>query len=72
MPPEELSRLFQRYYRGTGTDKNTAGTGLGLAISKSIIEAQGGTIKVDSEINKGTSFRIHFEAPDKALKEEAK
>lgn len=60
MSSDEIVQLFQRYYRGTNTKKKTAGTGLGLAITKSIIEAQGGNIIVESEIGVGTDFRICF------------
>ncbi|WP_277935503.1 sensor histidine kinase [Parablautia muri] len=60
MSSDEIAHLFQRYYRGTNTEKKTAGTGLGLAITKSIIEAQGGNIIVESEIGVGTDFRICF------------
>ncbi|MDN9572381.1 HAMP domain-containing histidine kinase [Clostridioides difficile] len=60
MNQEEVNHLFQRYYRGTSTEKKTAGTGLGLAITKSIVEAQGGNITVESEIGIGTDFKICF------------
>lgn len=60
MDKEEVNHLFQRYYRGTNTEKETAGTGLGLAITKSIVEAQGGTISVESGIGIGTDFIICF------------
>lgn len=58
--PEEANRLFQRYYRGTNTEQKTAGTGLGLAITRSIIEAQGGSIMVESELGIGTDFKIYL------------
>ena len=60
MSSYETSHLFQRYYRGTNTENKTAGTGLGLAITKSIIEAQDGTIMVESESGIGTDFKIRF------------
>lgn len=60
MSPYETNHLFQRYYRGTNTEKKTAGTGLGLAITKSIIEAQDGTIMVESVSGIGTDFKIRF------------
>lgn len=60
MTQEEVNQLFQRYYRGTNTEKNTAGTGLGLAITKSIIQAQGGSITVASKMEIGTDFKIIF------------
>lgn len=53
-----LTHLFDRYYRGTSTDKNTSATGLGMAITKQIIEAHHGTIQVKSVINEFTQFDI--------------
>ena len=49
-----LSKLFDRYFQVPGTFKT--GTGLGLAISKEFIEAQGGTIHVESKIDIGSKF----------------
>ena len=49
-----LSKLFDRYFQVPGTFKT--GTGLGLAISKEFIEAQGGTIHVESKIAVGSTF----------------
>ena len=51
--PERLSRIFTPFH----TDKNR-GTGLGLAIVQNIIEIHGGSIAVESEEGKGTTFRI--------------
>jgi two-component system sensor histidine kinase HydH len=50
---EDVASIFYPYF----TTKS-AGTGLGLAISHNIIEAMGGDIKVNSEVNKGTTFTI--------------
>lgn len=47
-------KIFDRYFRIPGNDKE--GTGLGLAISKEFIEAQNGTIKLQSEIGTGSTF----------------
>jgi signal transduction histidine kinase len=59
IPPEELPRVFERFYRGTNTgDARASGSGLGLAIVRSIVEMHGGEIDVASVVGEGTAFRI--------------
>jgi signal transduction histidine kinase len=58
MSEETKQNLFNRYYRGTTTDQSSEGTGLGMAIVKSLIEAHDGTIRVESELHRGTTFVI--------------
>ncbi len=60
MSREEVSNLFNRYYRGTNTNRRIEGTGLGLAITKQIIEVHGGDISVESTLGLGSSFHIFF------------
>ena len=60
IPPESLSRVFERFYRVEGAER-VAGTGLGLAIVKSVVELHNGTIRVESEVGQGTRFI--FELP---------
>jgi PAS domain S-box-containing protein len=54
-----LSRIFDRYFKVPGTHERN-GTGLGLAISKEFIEAQGGTIWVQSHIGEGSLFGFNL------------
>jgi signal transduction histidine kinase len=57
IPPEDLARIFFKYYRSAGAS-GFKGTGLGLAISKTIVEAHGGGIKVESIIGAGSTFTV--------------
>src|SRR5690625_7720875 len=57
IPLDEQAHLFDRFYRiDKARSRNTGGSGLGLAIAKSIINEQGGTISVVSDVGKGTTF----------------
>jgi signal transduction histidine kinase len=58
IPPEGLEKLFDRFYRVPELEGRVAGTGLGLTIAKRIVQNHGGQITVNSELGKGTTFRV--------------
>jgi signal transduction histidine kinase/ActR/RegA family two-component response regulator len=55
----ELSRIFDRYAR-LDRHREVSGTGLGLFVVKSIVDAHGGSIQVESEMERGTRFTLYF------------
>jgi two-component system phosphate regulon sensor histidine kinase PhoR len=59
--PEHLPRLFERFYRvDKGRSRELGGTGLGLAIVKHIVQAHGGSVRVESTLGKGSIFTLHL------------
>jgi len=60
MSPDDLSHLFERFFRSARAIDVAEGTGLGLSICKQIVEAHGGTIMATSELGKGTTFSIRL------------
>jgi two-component system sensor histidine kinase KdpD len=61
IPTAEQARIFEPFYRGTPAGAaNWKGSGLGLAIAKGFVEANGGSISVDSLPGQGTSFIVEL------------
>lgn len=54
IPPEDLPRMFDRYWRGRGT--RYKGSGLGLPISNGIVKAHGGRMWIESTVGSGSTF----------------
>jgi signal transduction histidine kinase len=59
IPEAELSRIFERFHRVAGSvGRNFEGTGIGLALVRELAGLHGGTVSVDSELGRGSTFRV--------------
>jgi two-component system OmpR family sensor kinase len=58
IPPQDLSRVFERFYQVDKSRRHTGSVGLGLAISREIVQAHGGSIKAESIVGLGTRFTV--------------
>jgi signal transduction histidine kinase len=61
--PEEVARIFQRFYRSNDSgSRGSGGAGIGLAIADWIVRAHGGEITVESKVGKGSTFTVYLPA----------
>ncbi|MGP7982643.1 ATP-binding protein [Rhodoblastus sp.] len=67
--PADLTRVFEKFYRGGKSDGRKAGTGLGLSICKGLIEAMGGTIEAQSPAARRRGTRIVLRFPVAEMRE---
>lgn len=71
IPPKDLDKIFDKFYRRVKGDGRAPGTGLGLSISRGFIESMGGTIKAESPAirKRGTRFiiRLPIANPDETM-----
>ncbi|MEA2736717.1 MAG: two-component system, OmpR family, sensor histidine kinase KdpD [Acetobacteraceae bacterium] len=68
IPPGDVDRIFEKFYRSGGADRRRAGTGLGLAICRGFVEAMDGTISAQNRSDRrGAAFVITLPIPVNTL-----
>src|SRR5262249_20739233 len=65
--PEDLPKLFDRFFQAATARKRKQGFGLGLYITKGLVEAHGGSVTVDSVIGVGSTFVIRLPTDESAV-----
>ncbi|MBI4728813.1 MAG: HAMP domain-containing protein [Acidobacteria bacterium] len=58
IPSDEVARVFDRFFRGSGN--RTGGSGIGLTVVRELVRAHGGEVEVSSEFGKGTRFTVRL------------
>ncbi|MBN2006202.1 MAG: HAMP domain-containing protein [Anaerolineae bacterium] len=77
IPPEDLPRIWERFYRGESARAEDArqgtepGAGLGLALGKELVEAMNGSVSVSSVMGEGSCFRVCLKAAEGIMNQES-
>lgn len=67
---EQIPNLFERFHRVSGTRSRThEGSGIGLALVKELVVLQGGSVSAESEVGKGSAFKVSLKAGTDHIKE---
>ena len=66
MTPEQLDKIYDKFYRADASNTAITGTGLGMGIAKAIIKAHEGELWIESELGKGTKVSFKLPLPDKS------
>jgi two-component system sensor histidine kinase KdpD len=69
LPPDEIDRIFERFYRGTGARNDRFGSGMGLAITRGLLAIQGGRIAAANHPGAGAVFTLEVPAATRAASE---
>lgn len=65
IPKEHMERIFDRFYQVDGTTRRRhGGSGLGLALVKEIVETHGGSVSVESQVGRGSTFSVRLPAAE--------
>lgn len=67
--PDEMKQLFKAFEQTESGRRSMEGTGLGLAISQQFVRLMGGTMTVQSEVNRGSTFSFQIRAPESSKEE---
>ncbi len=66
IPPADVERIFDKFYRVQASDHKRAGTGLGLAISRGFVESMSGTLRAaNRDDRQGAVFTITLPVPER-------
>ena len=65
IPQDSVGHVFERFYRvDKARSRQTGGSGLGLAIVRSMVERNGGEIRLESKLGEGSVFTVEFPSFD--------